>query len=670
MDVGGGGRGTKEPLLIDAVIGKVVKRNRRNFSAAWIDYRKAFDSVPHAWLKRVLELYKIDCTVRDFLEQCMGQWSTILCYQGERMMAAENHIRIRRGIFQGDCLSPIWFCLSLNPLSTLLEGSGRGFQLRKGGTKVTHLFYMDDLKLFASSRSHLMELLNITCEFSNSIGMELGTDKCAVLHVERGRVANSEGIDLSMPVNLKTLSEAETYRYLGMSQNIGIDEAGMKQSVCDVFYARLTKVLNSLLSGVNKTHAYNGWVMPALIYTFGILRWTQTELNALDRKVRTTMTSHRMHHPRSSVMRLYLPRKHGGRGFLSALTMHNREVCSLRDYFLARSDDPFYNDVISCDKGLTPLSLAHEQWQDPAVLSISDRETVWKEKELHGRFYKALHEPFVDTVASLHWLRFGDLFGETEGFVCAIQDQVIKTNNYRRYILKDGTVDICRACRHPGESLRHVISGCSALSNSEYLHRHNLVARILHQELALKYGLVDRKLPYYKYLPEAVLENDRARLYWDRAIITDRTILANKPDIVLMDRAQSRIFLVDITIPYDENLVKAETDKQTKYLDLAHEVTDMWGGLPTEIIPVVVSANGLIPVSLSGHLRDWDYVADRSGLKCRRRCSSIPPASSAGFFPFPPNPRPFGPPAEGLHLVGLLFHNHIIINTHACHPEG
>ncbi|CAK1579545.1 unnamed protein product [Parnassius mnemosyne] len=268
----GGGRGTKEPLLIDAVIGKVVKRNRRNLSAAWIDYKKASDSVPHTWLERVLELYKVDCTVRDFLGQCMGQWSTILCHPAERITAAENHIRIRRGIFQGDCLSPIWFCLSLNPLSTLLEGLVRGFQLRKGGTKGTHLFCMDDLKLFASSRFHLMALLNITCNFSNSIRMELGTDKCAVLYVERGRVANSEGIDLSMPINIKTLSEAETYRYLGMSQNIGIDEADMKQSVSDVFYARLTKVLISLLSGVNKTHAYSGWIMPVLMYTFGILR--------------------------------------------------------------------------------------------------------------------------------------------------------------------------------------------------------------------------------------------------------------------------------------------------------------------------------------------------------------------------------------------------------------
>ncbi|CAH2102280.1 unnamed protein product [Euphydryas editha] len=39
----GGGRGTKELLLIDSVAGQLVKCNRRNFSAAWIDYKKAFD---------------------------------------------------------------------------------------------------------------------------------------------------------------------------------------------------------------------------------------------------------------------------------------------------------------------------------------------------------------------------------------------------------------------------------------------------------------------------------------------------------------------------------------------------------------------------------------------------------------------------------------------------
>ncbi|CAG9781775.1 unnamed protein product [Diatraea saccharalis] len=386
--------------------------------------------------------------------------------------------------------------------------------------------------------------------------------------------------------------------------NLGVHMADVKQSVKEAFLGRLTKVLESYLSGVNKVRAINGWVMPVLMYTFGILRWTQTELDALDRKVRTTLTLHRMHHPRSSVMRLYIPRKSGGRGLLSAKTLHNREIHSLRNYFLAKSESSeLHRDVKACDVGLTPLSLATEQWREPAVLSTTDREAVWREKELHGRFYKALHERHVDPRASVHWLRFGDLFGETEGFVCAIQDQVIMTRNYRKYILKDGTEDVCRACHQPGESLRHITSGCPVLANTEYLHRHDQAAKILHLELAFKYGLIGEKVPYYKYVPEPVLENDRARLYWDRSVITDRTVPANKPDIVLMDRAESRVFLVDVTVPFDENLVKAESDKKLKYLNLAHEVTDMWRVSSTEIIPVVVSTNGLVPTSLHDHLK-------------------------------------------------------------------
>ena len=121
-------------------------------------------------------------------------------------------------------------------------------------------------------------------------------------------------------------------------------------------------------------------------------------------------------------------------------------------------------------------------------------------KELHGRFYRALHGPDVDFLASVSWLRF-------------------------------------------------------------------LVARIIHQQLALQYNLVGSEVPYYKYVPDPVLENGHAALYWGRSIITDRTILVNKPDIVVIDRRERRAMIVDITVPHDENLVKAENDKKIKYLD-------------------------------------------------------------------------------------------------------
>lgn len=598
-----GSRGTKELLLFDMVINQQVRRKRKDLSACWIDYKKAYDSVPHSWLLKILELYKIDITLYTFLRSCMGQWRTVLLYPGCRSISVDDDpITIKRGIFQGDSLSPLWFCLALNPLSTLLEDSKLGYRLRRGSSTISHLLYMDDLKLFARNKIELIDLLKITESFSKSIKMEFGIDKCAVLHVKKGKILVSERLELSDTTHLQSLSETETYKYLGISENLGIHEADMKQTFRARFLSRLKKVLNSLLSGGNKVRAYNGWVMPVLISSFGILKWTQTELDAIDRKVRTTLTENRIHHPRSSVMRLYVPRKCGGRGFLNAKTLHNREICNLRDYFL-HAETEIHRDIVNVDRGFTPLSLAKENWHKPVILSTDDRRTVWKGKELHGRFYQALHGPDVDMSASVSWLRFGNLFGETEGFVCGIMDEVIKTNNYRKYIIKDGTLDICRACHQPGESIRHVISGCPRLANGEYLHRHNQVARIIHQQLALKYSLVSTEVPYYRYMPEAVLQNDHATLYWDRSIITDRTIVANKPDIVLIDRSTRKAILVDIAVPHDVNLVKAENDKQTKYLDLAREITDMWDVDSATIVPIVVSANGLIAKTLDQHLK-------------------------------------------------------------------
>ncbi|KAG6459255.1 hypothetical protein O3G_MSEX011287 [Manduca sexta] len=145
-----GSRGTKELLLIDMTICQQARHNRQNLSAAWIDYKKAYDSVPHTWLLRVLNLYKVGTNLCNLLGSCMGQWTTVLRYPGGLIPAeCDEPIRIKRGIFQGDSLSPLWFCMALNPLSTLLLDSGLGYRLRRGSEPISHLLYMDDLKLFA-----------------------------------------------------------------------------------------------------------------------------------------------------------------------------------------------------------------------------------------------------------------------------------------------------------------------------------------------------------------------------------------------------------------------------------------------------------------------------------------------------------------------------------------
>ena len=53
-------RGCKEQLLIDKMILKNCKRRKTNLCMAFIDYRKAYDKVPHSWIIELLRMFHVD----------------------------------------------------------------------------------------------------------------------------------------------------------------------------------------------------------------------------------------------------------------------------------------------------------------------------------------------------------------------------------------------------------------------------------------------------------------------------------------------------------------------------------------------------------------------------------------------------------------------------------
>jgi hypothetical protein len=57
----------------------------------------------------------------------------------------------------------------------------------------------------------------------------------------------------------------------------------------------------------------------------------------------------------------------------------------------------------------------------------------------------------------------------------------------------------------------------------------------------MKCGLIETNIPYYKYTPHTILENERYKLYWDRTIITDRTVSNNRPDITWIDKIKKNL---------------------------------------------------------------------------------------------------------------------------------
>ena len=51
--------GFTEQFLIDESILSEVRRKKRNLLTVWLDYRKDFDSVPHDWIFKALQLAKV-----------------------------------------------------------------------------------------------------------------------------------------------------------------------------------------------------------------------------------------------------------------------------------------------------------------------------------------------------------------------------------------------------------------------------------------------------------------------------------------------------------------------------------------------------------------------------------------------------------------------------------
>ena len=62
-------------------------------------------------------------------------------------------IQIRRGIFQGDSLSPLLFYIALIPLTNELNRTVCGYHVHGTERKISHLFYMDDLKLLGRNEN-------------------------------------------------------------------------------------------------------------------------------------------------------------------------------------------------------------------------------------------------------------------------------------------------------------------------------------------------------------------------------------------------------------------------------------------------------------------------------------------------------------------------------------
>ena len=95
--------------------------------------------MPHSWIIDCLETVGINEKIQRLLAGSMKSWRVELV-SGEENMGGVN---IRRGVFQGDSLSPLLFVVCLLPLTHILRDAAPGCHFASNRQKINHLLFMD-----------------------------------------------------------------------------------------------------------------------------------------------------------------------------------------------------------------------------------------------------------------------------------------------------------------------------------------------------------------------------------------------------------------------------------------------------------------------------------------------------------------------------------------------
>ena len=139
--------------------------------------------VLHSWIIECLDLFGVAENIKSLLVNSMEKLKVMLCLANSEFGKGE----IKRGIFQGDFLSPVVFVLALIPLSLTLRKVKAAYEFSESKEY--------DLKPYSQSEKGLNSV-QIVSVFSEDIGFEFDIGKCAMLLMEKGKIVKSVVMEL------------------------------------------------------------------------------------------------------------------------------------------------------------------------------------------------------------------------------------------------------------------------------------------------------------------------------------------------------------------------------------------------------------------------------------------------------------------------------------------
>jgi hypothetical protein len=200
-----GNRTSDAHIIIHNMVNKFCHQEKNHIYSCFVDFKKAFDSVPRDLLLKKLLNAGICGKVFNIIRYI---------YTTDKACVKLGNVRseffqLSLGVRQGCILSPLLFNIFLSDLARKFENMENGFQV--GEVSINSLFWADDLVLFAKNKEGLdvlLKTLETYCK-ENEITINTKKTKCMIF--------NKGGRLMRRPFYLNgiQLENVRSYKYLG-----------------------------------------------------------------------------------------------------------------------------------------------------------------------------------------------------------------------------------------------------------------------------------------------------------------------------------------------------------------------------------------------------------------------------------------------------------------------